>query len=164
MSPFNYIPLPAVLSFALVGVCLVVSSLPVTFAVSAGAPMYCHFLYMFDHASVLHLAVNMCCLVTLAGIFTPLRIIMAYVVGVAVSFISSLFAIPTLGASVFVFFLYGFAAPYLWYRNRMGLLVVIAFMIAGVFLPWIASALHIVMFVAGFVYWLCRSLIYHITE
>lgn len=119
-------------------------------ACSQSSPLYTHFCFMFVHASWLHWACNTWSLLVLHNLFKPQRLIVAYILSVAVSFIPV--SLPVLGISVIVCFFIGFMAKYLYYKSALSLFLTMAILIVSCFLPGFAGVYHIIMFVLGALY------------
>lgn len=122
------------------------------FACSVSEPLYTHFVYMFAHASLIHWLCNSWSLLVFHNLFRPSRLCAAYILSVLVSFIP-LSAKPVIGLSVIVCFFLGFAARYLYHRNRLGMVLTLVILILSCFLPEIAALYHITMFILGFLYY-----------
>lgn len=129
---------------------LVISLAPVM-SVSQTSPLYTHFVYMFAHANWMHWLINSWGLLMLHNLYNLQRLAVAYVVAVALSFVYYP-ALPVLGASVFISFFTGFMFFWLYKKRRHVFWQVLALLIFGCFIPHIAAAYHIIMFVAGLIY------------
>lgn len=129
----------------------------------ASASVFRHFLYMFGHASFLHFIINVWCFLCLSALLTARRFGLAYLSSVAVSFLP-LTSAPTLGFSVILFYFYGYIACHLWRRNRFAVVSLLVLMLGSFFLPWIASALHMIMFFIGFAAWHIEGVIVRICK
>lgn len=123
-----------------------------------GFPLYRHLLYLFSHASFFHWLCNSWSLLVFHNIFRPSRLIVAYVLSVLVSFLP-LSNMPVLGMSVVVCFFIGFAARYLYRKNRLGFSLTLAILIGSCFLPGFAGLYHIIMFAFGFLYYTVERLL-----
>ncbi len=133
-------------------------------AVSPSSPLASRLCYMFGHANVLHWAVNGWALMVLHNIFRVYRLIVAYVLAVAVSFIPSVTVslsldvpyvavssqqLPIIGASVITCFFFGMLNDRLWITDRLTACLVAALLFIGFFIPGISAVHHLLMFVAG---------------
>lgn len=123
-------------------------------ACSSSTPLYTHFVYMFGHASFLHWLVNSWSLLVLHNLFRPARLITAYTLSVAISFLPPMGSVGqgVIGMSVMVCFFIGFLARYIYSRSRLSFLATVALMALTCVLPGFAGAFHIIMFVMGFLY------------
>lgn len=124
-------------------------------AVTASAPIYTHFIYMFAHANIFHWLVNSWSLLVLHNAFRWYRCAAAYIIASAVSFVPFLVAAkPTVGASVFTCFFLGYIAPHFWATRQRSVVLITASVLAlGLFLPGIAAALHITLYLAGIIFY-----------
>lgn len=123
-----------------------------------GSPLYRHLLYLFSHASVIHWLCNSWSLLVFHNLFRPSRLIAAYVLSVLVSYLP-LSSLPVLGMSVVVCFFIGFAARYLYGKNRLGFFLTLAILVGSCFLPGFAGLYHIIMFIFGFLYYPVEGLL-----
>lgn len=123
-----------------------------SFACLPVSPLYRHILYIFSHASIIHWLCNSWSLLVFHNLFRTSRLIVAYVLSVLVSFLP-LSKLPVLGLSVVVCFFLGFAARYLYSKNRLGMFLTLALLVGSCFLPGFAGLYHIVMFLLGFLYY-----------
>lgn len=131
-------------------------------AVSGSSPLYTHFVYMFGHANIFHLALNAFLLLRLANLYNPRRCLAAYITAVAISFIPA--HSPVLGASVFLFFFFGMLLQWMWHRNKTMLLQVAAYIAAAFFFVNIAAEHHLLMFIAGFLFRQVERIYYFLTD
>ena len=120
-------------------------------AVSASSPLYTHFVYMFGHAGFIHWAVNSWCLVMLHHHFRAIRIVLAWLASVILSFIYYP-SLPVLGASVLISFFMGITAPWLYTYKRLAFLQMLFILAIGCFIPHIAGVYHLVLFTLGILY------------
>lgn len=134
-------------------------------AVSASAPLYTHFTYMFAHASILHWLVNSWAFLMLHNTFRWYRCITAYACAVIASFIPA--TVPAgspaglLGASALTCFFIGFITPHFYLtRNRFNLALIAVTFILGFILPGIAALLHVIIFALGILMWFAESIAY----
>ncbi len=133
------------------------------FASLPDSPLCRHLVYMFSHASFFHWLCNSWSLLVFHNIFRPSRLIVAYVLSVLVSFLP-LSNLPVLGMSVVVCFFIGFAARYLYRKNRLGLSLTLAILVGSCFLPGFAGLYHIIMFICGFLYYPIEGLFKRISH
>ena len=119
------------------------------FAVGVSTSAYTHFVYMFGHSGWLHWGVNAWSLLMLHNTIKWYRLLAAYILSVALSFVY-LPAAPVVGLSVIVVFLLGMAATQIWYRDRWALILTVALLLLGCFLPGFAGVYHLVMFALGY--------------
>ena len=122
-----------------------------------------HFIYMFGHATVLHWAVNAWALLVLHNLFRPSRIIATYLLAVLISFLPPfvLYAAtslkhmqPILGASVITCFFFGLLMLHLWRQGeRLSACMMAALIIIAFFIPGIAAMPHLLMFLAGILWY-----------
>ena len=131
--------------------CLPLNAIKELCACSASSPLYTHFVYMFSHASFLHWACNMWSLLVLHNLFRIPRLITAYLLAVAISFIPT--SKPVLGLSVIVCFFMGYMAQHLWNKSHLGLCLTVASIWLSCILPGFAGIYHVFMFVFGCLYW-----------
>lgn len=129
-----------------------------SFACLPVSPLYRHMLYIFAHASIIHWLCNSWSLLVFHNLFRPSRLIVAYVLSVLVSFLP-LSKLPVLGLSVVVCFFLGFAARYLYIKNRLGMFLTLALLVGSCFLPGFAGLYHIIMFIFGFLYYPVEGLL-----
>ena len=129
-----------------------------SFACLPVSPLYRHMLYIFAHASIIHWLCNSWSLLVFHNLFRPSRLIVAYVLSVLVSFLP-LSKLPVLGLSVVVCFFFGFAARYLYLKNRLGMFLTLALLVGSCFLPGFAGLYHIIMFIFGFLYYPVEGLL-----
>jgi len=129
-------------------------------ATSPSAPLATHFIYMLAHANILHWLINAWALLVLHNLFRLHRLVIAYALAIAISFIphlslqiSNLNPQPStlLGSSVIAVFFMGFVAPYLWRKDRMATVLTAAIILIGFFIPGIAAFHHLLMFIAGLI-------------
>ena len=120
-------------------------------AVSASAPIYSHFVYMFGHANFIHWAVNAWCLLMVHHQFRPHRVVASWLASVALSFLYYP-SLPVLGASVIISFFMGFTAPWLYRRKRLAFWQMLLLLVIGCLLPHIAGTYHLILFALGFIY------------
>lgn len=132
-------------------------------AVSADSPAYTHFVYMAGHDGWLHYAVNAWSLLTMHNLFRWYRVVTAYVLAVALSYVA-LPAAPMVGASVFTCFFFGFAAPWLWRRDRLAVMMMAGLLVLTCVLPGFAGVPHVVAFVCGAVFSLAEGLVRRMRE
>ncbi len=125
-------------------------------AVAPGSPGFTHWLYMLGHGNVLHWLVNGWTLLMLHNVFRWYRLLTAYLVAVAASFILPLVPYtavsppsPVLGASVITAFFLGWVSPHYWQRDRLTACFIAAIIIAGFFIPGIAAAYHALPYALG---------------
>ena len=148
-----------------------------TFAVSASAPLYTHFIYMFAHANILHWLFNAWGLLIMHKLFTPSRCITAYLIAIAISFLPSSPFTPlnphppstgglggSLGFSVILFFFIGYLIFFFRKRNKTAFLQVILFIIIGFFIPNMAATYHLLAFLSGAIYFKIETLILDISH
>lgn len=146
------IPTALLAVFLLAGFMLLLLPFSHELALHASSPLYVHLLYMFAHASLLHLLVNTWCMVTLINVLTPSRFLAAYLSAFWLSYIVPVH-LPVLGFSVIIFWYYGFISQHLWRHNRFTLLSFIPIVLIGFFFPHIASGFHLLAFLAGMLWW-----------
>lgn len=135
-------------------VCLVMAlAVPLTnrLAVSENSPAYTHFIYMTGHDGWIHYAINAWSLLVMHNLFRWYRVLSAYALAVLISFVA-LPEQPMVGASVFTCFFFGFAAPWLWRRERLAVLMTIGLLVLTCILPGFAGMAHAVAFVGGVVF------------
>lgn len=126
-------------------------------AVSASAPLYTHFLYMFAHAGILHALINAWALVMLHNIYSIRRILAAYASAVVISFTPS--HSTTVGFSVIIFFFIGFIIRHLRRKSPLAFWQSLTFLIIGFFLPHTAALFHLMAFLAGIAFFQIESLL-----
>ena len=162
------------------------------FAVSASAPLYTHFIYMFAHANILHWLFNAWGLLIMHKLFTLPRCITAYLIAIAISFLPSpsllgrvgerlshlssfIFHLSSsspllggprgaLGFSVILFFFIGYLIFFFRKRNKTAFLQVILFIIIGFFIPNMAATYHLLAFLSGAIYFKIETLILDISH
>lgn len=135
-------------------VCLVMAlAVPLTdrLAVSESSPAYTHFIYMTGHDGWIHYAVNAWSLLVMHNLFRWYRVLSAYALAVLISFVA-LPEQPMVGASVFTCFFFGFAAPWLWRRERLAVLMTIGLLVLTCILPGFAGMAHVIAFTVGVVF------------
>lgn len=120
-------------------------------AVSASSPLYTHFVYMFGHAGFVHWMVNSWCIIMLHHHFRAIRIVLAWLASVTLSFIYYP-SFPVLGASVLISFFMGITAPWLYTYKRLAFWQMLFLLAIGCFLPHIAGVYHLVLFTLGILY------------
>ena len=120
-------------------------------AVSPSSPLYTHFVYMFGHANFIHWAVNAWCLLMVHRQLRIHRLVAAYVVSVALSFLYYP-SLPVLGVSVLISFFMGFTAPILYRASRIAFWQMVILLAAGCIIQHIAGFYHIILFTFGFLY------------
>lgn len=140
-----------------ISLCIVLLALlpfPQYLACSPSSPLYTHFVYMFGHATVLHWLCNSWSLLVLHNLFRPSRLIVSYILSVAVSFLPSLGGLGAglIGISVIVCFFIGFMSRYLYRKNRSAFIMTAALLFLSCFLPGFAGYYHIIMFTLGVLY------------
>lgn len=141
---------------AVIGMALLIPIAPYL-AVSADSSLYTHFTYQFAHANILHWIVNGWALLILHNLLRPLRLIIAYLLSVIITFIPA--TTPPepsggmLGSSVITCFFFGFIAPYFWRKGeRLTACMMLALIIIGFFIHGIAAWPHLLMFLSGIVW------------
>lgn len=137
-----------------IALCVILALLvpfPSVLAVSADAPAYTHFVYLFGHDGWIHYAVNAWSLLVMHNLFHWYRVMSAYALAVLISFVA-LPDQPMVGASVFTCFFFGFAAPWLWRRERLAVLMTIGLLVLTCILPGFAGMAHVIAFAAGVVF------------
>jgi membrane associated rhomboid family serine protease len=150
------------------------------FAVSASAPLYTHFTYMFAHANILHWLINAWGIIIIHKLYSPSRCIAAYLIAVTISFIPllggtrgtfsifnfqfSIRATPALGFSVILFFFVGYLIFLFRKQNKTAFLQVILFIIIGFFIPNMAATHHLLAFLSGAIYFKIETLILDISH
>ena len=117
-------------------------------AVSADTPPYTHFVYIFGHDGWIHYAVNAWSLLVMHNLFRWYRVAAAYTLAVLISYVA-LPANPMVGASVFTCFFFGFAAPWLWRRDRLAVLMTMGLLLLTCILPGFAGVPHVIAFFVG---------------
>ena len=134
---------------------------PETFAVSADSLQYTHFVYLFGHASWLHYIINVWTLLVLHNLLRWYRVLTAYLWSVLLSYIL-LPDLPMVGLSVFNCFFIGFAAPWLWRRDRMTVILTMCLLLLTCVVSGFAGVQHVASFGFGVVFclgeWKIRSL------
>ena len=139
-------------------------------AVSQNSPLTSHLCYMFGHANILHWAINSWALLVLHNLFRPSRLIAAYILAFAISFLPHFsFVIyhlsfsPTgasvIGASVITCFFFGFLAPHLWHKDKLSACMMVALIVIAFFIPGIAAVPHLLMFLAGLAWYYIEYII-----
>ena len=140
-------------------------------AVSHLSPLTSHLFYMFAHANVLHWLINAWTLLVLHNTFRWYRCLAAYLLAVAASFVpcSVIISRPTMGASALSCFFLGLITPHLWHSGkRSSVLMMLALLLLGFFLPGIAAGLHVALYLCGLLFinlervarsfiWFCKS-------
>lgn len=115
-------------------------------------PLEPHFLYSFFHANIFHLLGNVLCLYLLRG---KIHLLEAYLVAVAVSFIPvpQLPFTSQLGVCGFSAFLFAEVGIRFGKVNMFGRMVraTLPFFILSVFIPYLATAIHVYALLLGFV-------------
>ncbi len=124
-------------------------------ATSPVTPVYTHFVYMIGHATFLHWFINAWTFVLLHNTFRWYRLLVAYLLAVAVSFLPYVATVsqPLIGLSAITTFFFGFITPHLWRRNRSSVYIMAGILLVGIFLPHIAALLHIILYLLGIVYY-----------
>lgn len=141
--PFSYI-LPILLLLPLI-------PLHSRMAVSPDSALYTHFVYMAGHANIIHWLINGWTLFVLHNLYTVSRLIVAYILSVALSFVYYPDR-PALGASVIVAFFTGFMLIWLYQRRRLVFWQLMILIVVGFFIPHVAAMYHLVMMAAGLIY------------
>lgn len=114
-----------------------------------GCGLPCRLLYPLHHANLLHATLNAWCLLSVIFIYEiPLfRLILAYIAAVCVpSFCLS--DIPTVGLSCIVFVLFG-SISFEVKRKAYYQLWMLAYLVAGFFLPNTNALVHLYCYLAG---------------
>ena len=118
---------------------------------------------MLGHAGWLHWLVNAWTLLVLHNLMCWYRVLAAYILAVGVSYFL-LPAQPMVGLSVFNCFFIGFAAPWLWKRNRPALLMTVGLLLLTCVMSSFAGVQHVVSFLSGAVFSMCESYIRSIRD
>ena len=116
-------------------------------AVFSGSPWWTHLTYMFGHAGWLHYLMNGICWAMMHRIITPARTLTA----IAIAAILPETHIPVLGWSVVVYYYMGLCLAAMKTSARLRLLAIV---VAGFLMPWIAAWHHAGMLFAG---WMIRK-------
>ena len=120
-------------------------------AVSDGSPAYTHYIYMAGHNGWLHYAANAWSLLVLHNLLRWYRVAAAYAVAVLIGYVA-LPPQPMVGASVMTCFFLGFATPWLWYRDRLAVVLSLALLLLTCLLPGFAGIPHILSWMSGIVF------------
>lgn len=142
-------------------VCLLMAlAVPYTelLAVSDNSPTYTHFVYMLGHAGWFHWLVNAWTLLIIHNLLRWYRVILAYIVTVSISYVL-LPEQPMIGLSVFNCFFIGFAAPWLWRKDRTAALMTVGLLVLTCLMPGFAGVQHIVSLINGIAYCYAEGLI-----
>ena len=121
---------------------------PDVFAVSEDSPIYTHFVYLFGHSGVIHYLINAWTLLVVHNLLRWYRLIAAYLWTVGVSYVL-LPDQPMVGLSVFNCFFIGFAAPWLWRRDRLAVVLTAGLLLLTCVISGFAGVQHVASFVAG---------------
>ena len=139
------------LTIALCAVMAVLVPFTPVLAVSPATPPYTHLVYVLGHDGWIHYAVNAWSLLVMHNLFRWYRVAVAYGLTVLISYIA-LPPQPMVGASVFTCFFFGFAAPWLWRRERLAVIMTIGLLLLTCILPGFAGVPHVVAFASGVVF------------
>ena len=126
------------------------------FAVSADSPVYTHYIYMFGHAGWLHWLINAWTLMVMHNAMRWYRVLAAYLWAVGESYFL-LPSQPMVGLSVFNCFFIGFAAPWLWKRDRLALAMTVALLLLTCVISGFAGIQHMASFLFGLSFSLCEG-------
>lgn len=120
-------------------------------AVSHSSPAYTHYLYIIGHDGWIHYAINAWSLLVMHNLFRWYRVAAAYALAVLISYVA-LPAQPMVGASVFTCFFFGFAAPWLWRRERLAVIMTMGLLLLTCIFPGFAGLPHVMAFAVGVVF------------
>ena len=120
-------------------------------AVFTDTPLYTHFVYVFGHEGWLHYTINAWSLLAIHNLLRWYRVVAAYLFAVLLSFVA-LPSQPMIGASTFTCFFFGFTAPWLWYKERLVLLMMVSLLLLTCVLPGFAGIPHVAAFSFGVVF------------
>ena len=123
-----------------------------------GRPEETRWLYMFAHASWLHLAINSYMLLMLHHIMYAHRVIAAYLASVLVTYIYSP-AIPVVGMSTMILFIVGYTIPYrVWKHGITAVVVLVVILLLGMIVPEIAGIYHVLCALLGLMYYYAEGI------
>ena len=152
------------LNIAILAAAIMCCLIPIapSLAVSGDSPLYTHFVYMFGHANILHWLINSWALLIYHNLLRPGRLAVAYTMAVLITFLPPVGSgeMPLIGASVITCFLFGFCLQYLFYKDRLSALMMVALILIGFFLPGIAALPHLLMFLCGAAWYVIERLYY----
>lgn len=121
---------------------------PGLFAVSEESAEYTHWVYMLGHAGVMHYLVNAWTLLVIHNLLRWYRLVAAYLWAVGTSYVL-LPDEPMVGLSVFNCFFIGFAAPWLWRRDRLAVVLTAGLLLLTCLVSGFAGVQHVASAVAG---------------
>lgn len=121
---------------------------PDFFAVSEDSPAYTHYVYMLGHAGVIHYLVNAWTLLVIHNLMRWYRLVAAYLWAVGTSYVL-LPGQPMVGLSVMNCFFIGFAAPWLWRRDRLAVALTAGLLLLTCFVSGFAGVQHVASAAAG---------------
>ena len=124
---------------------------PEVFAVSNDSPTYTHFVYLLGHAGVMHWLINAWTLLVIHNLLRWYRLIAAYLWTVGISYVL-LPDQPMVGLSVFNCFFIGFAAPCLWRKDRLAVVLTAGLLLLTCVISGFAGVQHVVSFAAGVIF------------
>jgi len=114
------------------------------------SPLYTHFTYMFQHASVLHLVMNSLMFVTFYRVFKkPFLIVPLVIIAFLASFLCE-HSLPTVGASGMIYVMIGM------YLSEKRPAMVYVSVVAAFAISYFGSSntlLHFICLASGIVYW-----------
>lgn len=114
-----------------------------------------HFIYVFCHGNIFHLAVN---LLILWSIRNKMQPISAYIISVLVSFIPMHYASATVGMSGFIFAVFGLMWGRVGFRKEL-ITKVLPIIIVSMLIPNVNGLIHFYAFAFSFIYsWLYTKL------
>lgn len=120
-------------------------------AVTTDSPAYTHYLYIIGHAGWLHWLINAWTLLVLHNLFRWYRLLTAYALAVAISYLL-LPELPMIGASIITCFFIGFAIPHFWRKSRLTVGMTVALLLLTCILPGFAGLQHVVVFSFGLLF------------
>lgn len=106
---------------------------------------------MFGHAGWLHYIINAWTLLVMHNLLKWYRLITAYLFAVLESYVM-LPEKPMVGLSVVNCFFIGFAAPWLWKKDRLAVVLTLALLLLTCFVSGFAGLQHVASFLFGFVF------------
>lgn len=121
-------------------------------AVSEHSAWWTHWVYMLAHGNILHLAVNAWVLLMMHKAMKAYRVVTAWIVSVAISYLYYP-ELPVVGASTVIMFITGYYIPLMAYKSGWGSVAMIALCISiGFFVPQLAGMYHLLCCLAGLVF------------